>query len=113
MSILDEANDIVNGPRRDAYGHPLDNHSATAEMWTTYLRRRYGTDILVDAEDVCWLNVLQKVVRDANVRARDNRVDVVGFTANLEMVESERKDRLQMAANREKGRGHERHPGGC
>lgn len=88
MSVLDEASGIVDGPRREMYGHPKDNHGATAEFWTTYLRRR---DLLaeggvLDAHDVCMLNSLQKHSREANVRTRDNLVDIAGFVYNAEIV---------------------------
>jgi hypothetical protein len=89
-TILDEASRIVSGARRDTYGHPLDNHGATAEMVSAYLRRKYGLPVALDAEDVCWFNVLQKCSRAANVQTRDTLTDVAGYARNLEMIGEER-----------------------
>lgn len=92
MNILEEANGLIHGARNKEYGHPLDNHSTTAAFWNTYiaaLRRRGKT--LLDAEDVCWLNVLQKVSREATTgaRKRDTAVDVAGYAGNVEMNRDE------------------------
>lgn len=85
-SIAFEASDIVEERGRD-YGPPSENHSCTARMWSSYLERRYGWSPKLDAEDVCWLNVLQKISRQAHVRKRDNKVDVIGFVINADMLD--------------------------
>jgi hypothetical protein len=92
-SALAEAHGLVNGARQQSYGHPLDNHTTTAEMLAAYVERKYGIRIPFDAEDVCWFNVLQKVSREANDPKRDNRVDVAGYVENVEMIEAERRRR--------------------
>lgn len=71
------------------YGPPAENHACTAELWRTYLERRHGVTVELDAHDVCLLNVLQKVSRDAHTRKRDNLVDVIGFAINAEMCGGE------------------------
>lgn len=87
-TVLDEAAAIVDGPRREKYGEPGDNHGATAAFWTTYLRRRglLADGAELDGRDVCWMNVFQKGSRDAHVRQRDNLVDGAGFLRNAEIV---------------------------
>lgn len=84
--IAQEADDVV-ADRMAVYGLPAENHGCTAALWTAYLRRRGlledGAEL--DDRDVCLLNVLQKVSRDANVRKRDNLVDVIGFAINADM----------------------------
>jgi hypothetical protein len=87
MTVLEEAQSVVHGPRGDDYGHPLDNHSRTAALWSTYLARE------VTPEDVCMLNILQKVSRAMNSITRDTLVDVAGYAANIEMVQAERERR--------------------
>lgn len=88
VTVLDEAAHVVDGDRRQDYGHPRDNHSATARAWTAYLTRRgllqMGTEL--NARDVCWLNVFQKGIRDANRPKRDNLVDACGWARNAEIV---------------------------
>ena len=88
MSAIEEAAKLIQGERNDSYGHPLDNHTRTAALWSAYL----GTHIT--AEQVCWMNVLQKISRTCNgVYHHDNIVDVCGFAGNVEMIHEERKKR--------------------
>lgn len=96
MNILEEANKLIHGDRNEQYGAPLDNHGTTAAFWNVYLQainRRGKTQL--DAEDVCWLNVLQKVSREATTGAgkRDTAVDVAGYAGNVEMVRDEKAKR--------------------
>lgn len=96
MNILEEANGLIYGDRNKQYGHPLDNHSTTAAFFNIYieaLRRRGKLEL--DAEDICWLNVLQKVSREATTGSgkRDTAVDVAGYAGNVEMVRDELKRR--------------------
>ena len=95
-NILTEAARIVGGDRHASYGTPLDNHTCTADLWTTWLRRRYGPTVpALSAEDVCCLNMLQKLSREAHKAGRDNLVDIAGYAANAEMCSEERDKRLK------------------
>jgi hypothetical protein len=93
QTILQEADAITSGDRQKAYGHPSNNHGCTAEMQQAYLERREaacqakGEMFLLDARDVCMLNIIQKISRDANMRQRDNLIDIVGYARNMEMIE--------------------------
>jgi len=87
-TVLDDAALVVDGDRNHFYGHPAENHGCTAELWTAYLRRRFGADIpALDVRAVCMLNVLQKVSRDANRPKRDNLVDIAGYVRNVEQAD--------------------------
>lgn len=86
-TILEEAQRHVHGARNEDYGHPLDNHGRTAALWSTYLGRS------ITPEDVCFLNILQKISRGMNRVTRDTLVDVAGYAANVEMVQDERERR--------------------
>ena len=82
MSILDDAAKAVDGPRRSTYGHPRDNHTRTAALWSAFL------GISLSARQVCMMNILQKVSRDAHgVAHRDTLVDIAGYARNAEMLE--------------------------
>jgi len=85
VSILPQAEKIVNGARRDDYGTPLDNHSRTARFWTLYTEHRFT------AEDVCMLNILQKIARGMNKITRDTLVDISGYAENINLILSQRK----------------------
>jgi hypothetical protein len=90
-SVLLEAQDVIHGARSRDYGAALDNHTATADMLSAYLRRKYGFPLELTAEDVCLFNVLQKVARLANTPDhRDSLVDIAGYAGNVEMVQQER-----------------------
>lgn len=83
-ALLDKAKEIVSGSRHESYGDPIFNHTATAEFWTTYLHRRglLKTDAAINARDVCNMNNLQKISRDANWPTYDNQLDIAGYSAN-------------------------------
>lgn len=86
--ILETVDKIVSVDRQLKYGHPLDNHSRTAALWSAYL----GIDIT--AEQVCELNVLQKMSRAKHSVHEDNEVDAIGFMLNKVMVREMRAQRL-------------------
>ena len=85
--VLKEAAAAVNGERQHSYGHPADNHGCTAALWSAWISRRTGLAVTLTAEDVCWLNVLQKASREANRAKFDNLTDTVGYVLNIEMIQ--------------------------
>jgi hypothetical protein len=90
-SVLLEAQEVIHGARSRDYGAALDNHTATADMLSAYLRRKYGIAVSLTAEDVCLFNIMQKVARLANTPDhRDSLVDIAGYAGNVEMVQQER-----------------------
>jgi len=69
-----------------AYGPPAVNHVRTARLWTAYLSNRghFGR-LIITPEDVCFLNILQKIARcmgDAGP-SRDSLEDIQGYAENL------------------------------
>lgn len=80
-SVLAAADRAVRGPRRTTYGSPAENHARTAELYSTYL------GVPITARQVCFLNILQKVSRDAHLAKRDNLVDIAGYAENADLVE--------------------------
>jgi len=89
VNVLEEAAHLVGGDRGEAYGPPSENHGCTADLVTAYLRRRglLAPGAALDARDVCWINVLQKISRDAHDRRRDNLVDTAGYVLNIELLD--------------------------
>lgn len=81
-----EARSIVEGQRRQQYGEPAENHSRTELLWNSYLYAKYNIDIPFTLEDICYLNILQKISRDMNSPQRDNLVDQIGFLLNIDTL---------------------------
>jgi hypothetical protein len=91
--LIEQAQVVVSGDRQRDYGHPKANHTCTAQMWSAWLSRKYDMPIVVDTEDVCWMNILQKASRQANKSKDDNAVDVVGYVLNDAMCkDADKKD---------------------
>lgn len=87
MSILDEAQAAVNGPRQKDYGHPSVNHGCTAALVQAYLQRKYGPAARFDALDVCAFNICQKLSRLANTPDHhDSLVDIAGYSENWQSI---------------------------
>ena len=88
-TILEEAARIVEGTRNNEYGTPFVNHSRTASFWSVYL----GIDIT--PEQVCMLNILQKLSRSMNSITRDTLVDFAGYARNIEKIQDEREGQVE------------------
>lgn len=78
-----EAETIVNGARQADYGHPLDDFSKTAQIWSAIL----GIDITPEEVALCMVGV--KISREVNKPKRDNIVDAHGYLMTYAMVQDE------------------------
>lgn len=91
MNALEEANKLVHGDRNAAYGHPIDDFTCTAGMWTAYLRRRYGGHLpALKPEDVGLMMVCVKLSRESGLHKDDNLIDGAGYFETVAMVLDER-----------------------
>lgn len=79
-TITQEAEEIINGPRRAAYGPVEESFERIALVWSGIL----GTE--VTGLQVALLMVGLKTVREANAHSRDNLVDLVGYTLLAEKL---------------------------
>jgi hypothetical protein len=70
--------------RATHYGSPLTNHTRTAGLWSSYL------GIAITPDQVCFLNILQKIARGQTQVTRDTLVDIAGYAGNIEMIQQER-----------------------
>lgn len=86
-SILEEAKRIVHGDRGENYGHPLEDFSRTAKIWSAIL----GIDVQPEQVALCMVGV--KISREVNRPKRDNIVDGAGYFETLDMVKVERERR--------------------
>jgi hypothetical protein len=83
MGVLREAEELVHGDRQKGYGHPRVNHARTAAFWSAYI------GVLISAEDVCMMNILQKVSRARHAVSRDTLVDIAGYAEAAAMLADE------------------------
>lgn len=83
-SILEEAQGLVYGDRQASYGHPLDDFSRTAKMWSAIL----GHEVTPEEVGLCMCAV--KISRQINKPKRDNLVDLAGYAATVELVLEEK-----------------------
>ena len=83
-SILEEARRIVHGERGENYGHPFEDFSRTAKIWSAIM------DIEVTPEQVALCMIGVKISREVNRPKRDNIVDGAGYFETLDMVKKER-----------------------
>jgi hypothetical protein len=89
MSVLTEADDLINGERQEAYGDPAVNLQRVAEVWKNYLSSKYNQDsddYDITPEDVCWMMALLKMCRQMNKGSRENLIDAAGYIGLVEKV---------------------------
>ena len=84
MSVLKEADGLVNGDRQASYGHPHTDYTCTADMWSAMILRRYGVDIPLTPDFACLMMVAVKLSRECGKPKRDNLVDAAGYIACAE-----------------------------
>jgi len=72
-TCLQEAQRLVYGDRNASYGHPYDDFSRTAKLWSAIL----GHDVTAEQAALCMCAV--KISRQVNSPKRDNMVDLAGY----------------------------------
>jgi hypothetical protein len=87
-SILHHAHNLINGPRKNAYGSAAAEFSRVADYWTTHL---YGSGKLLagnlTAEDVAVMMTLLKIARMGHdPKNWDSLIDAAGYIGLIEQV---------------------------
>lgn len=78
-NILDEARDIISGPRCTAYGPVEESFERVARVWTELLGGKLKESL--SSPDVALLMAAFKLCREANKASAENRVDAIGYMA--------------------------------
>ena len=73
--ILQEAFNLVHGPRAEKYGPPLTNHQRIAAGWSVIFGQEVSPSQVVKA--LIWL----KIARLVNANDDDSWVDIAGYAA--------------------------------
>lgn len=81
-TILEEAQRLVYGDRGAAYGHPREDYTRTAKLWSALL----GTEVTAAQAALCMIAV--KLSRECHQHKRDNLVDVAGYAAVIDRIET-------------------------
>jgi hypothetical protein len=68
------------------YGHPSDNMSRTASLWSAYL------EVPVDPHQVAMCMALVKIARSMETAKTDTYVDLVAYTALSAQLATEESD---------------------
>ena len=85
--LLLEAHELINGDRNEDYGHPLDDFTKTATMWSAIL----DTEVSPEQVGLCMIAV--KISRQLNIHRDDNLVDMAGYAGTVGMIVTERERR--------------------
>lgn len=85
-TICEEAQRLVYGERGETYGHPLDDFTRTADMWSAIL----GVNRPITAEEVAMCMMALKISRQTYQPKRDNVTDMAGYAECLQRIVEER-----------------------
>ena len=85
-TITQEAEEIINGERREAYGSVNESFTNTAKIWSGIL----GFDITPEKVSLCMIGL--KLQRESNRHKRDNLVDIIGYSLLSEKLNEEKKN---------------------
>jgi hypothetical protein len=81
MTIFTEAEELVNGPRAEAYGDYEENLTNIADMWGALL------GVTVSARQVALCMAALKLAREGHAPKRDNLVDACGYLRLAEKLQ--------------------------
>lgn len=84
-SILAEAERLVTGDRNGAYGHPHEDFTRTAKIWSGIL----GFDVSPEQIGLCMIGL--KLSREVHRHKHDNLVDMAGYAKTVDMVHEYRR----------------------
>lgn len=83
VNYLNEAARLTSGDRDREYGHPSHNLTNCALLISAYLEGKFsGHPPTLSAEDIAWLNVLQKMARTFSGHVKpDTYIDAACYAA--------------------------------
>jgi len=80
MNILEEANKITSGDRRQSYGDPRKNYEHIARIASAIIKKD------LTSADIVMILLALKLAREQHKPKRDNRVDIAGYAWVLDEV---------------------------
>jgi len=79
LSILQEADGLINGDRNANYGPPTQDFTRIAGMWTALLQFKLKDGEVIRPQDVAWMMMMLKASRGQHSDKRDNFLDAAGY----------------------------------
>jgi len=80
VSVNSEADEIINGDRRDDYGDVTQSFTTIGELWAPIFGHR------VSPHEVALCMIQLKVARYLHGHQRDSLVDICGYAGCLDMI---------------------------
>lgn len=90
---LETAQSITTGERRRDYGHPLYNFLRIAIKWNANYAHRLLPGQIITPLDVARDAIDMKTARDAFTYKDDNYIDTIGYSACVDAMDREMKER--------------------
>lgn len=91
LSLLAQADNIINGQRQQDYGDKLNNFSQIAMLFSGTLARKLAPDQMITAEDVALLMMQVKIARLAHMPMhKDSILDIAGYAGCMDKLQDER-----------------------
>jgi hypothetical protein len=87
---LQEAQELVYGPREDAYSPPQRDYAKTAKIWTGLLLEKLRPGTEITPTEAVLMMVGMKLSREVFKHGRDNLVDAAGYIACAERIEEDK-----------------------
>lgn len=84
-SILQSAHAFVHGPRQADYGHPMEDFTRTAALWSTLL----GVQVLPEQVGLCMIAL--KLSREWHKHTDDSLIDIAGYAETVHLIHASRR----------------------
>lgn len=88
-NILENAETLTSLDRQSEYGHPLDNFTHGASIFSALINRRYNTNINLDWKDYGAIMLAVKLDRLAGKYSEDTITDIAGYARCLQLCHDE------------------------
>lgn len=97
LSLLEQADQLINGQRQNDYGDKLQNFSQIAMGWQAMLATKLRPDAEITPEDVALCMIQVKLARLAeSPDHKDSILDVAGYAGCYDILQAERRAGKQL-----------------
>lgn len=98
MSILTQAEELINGQRQQDYGNKLQNFAQIAMLWQGTLAMKIAPGQRITPEDVALCMMQVKIARLAKSPDHvDSIIDVAGYAGCYDKLQEERAEGVELS----------------